>query len=89
MILGLQPRAFATWLRYHKLTSAVLDVSPSEYRPAHKATAIYNIVSPKMGEPWWQQQDSNLRLTTYEVVLEPSPVILPYTVCVAHITCTS
>lgn len=32
-----------------------------------------------MGELWWQQQDSNLRLTTYEVVLEPSPVILPYT----------
>lgn len=28
MILGLQPRAFATWLRYHKLTSAVMDVSP-------------------------------------------------------------
>lgn len=26
---------------------------------------------------WWQQQDSNLRLTAYEAVLEPSPVMLP------------
>ena len=30
------------------------------------------------GVKWWQQQDSNLRLTAYEAVLEPSPVILPF-----------
>ena len=29
---------------------------------------------------WWQQQDSNLRLTAYEAVLEPSPVILPFVI---------
>lgn len=28
MILGVAAQSLTTWLRYHKLTSAVMDVSP-------------------------------------------------------------